>query len=802
MSTLNDFRYSWRALLRNPIIAAVAVISVAAAIGPNAAMFSIMDQTFLAGSLGRAPDSLLGVRLQHENTYDDLSYAEFRELSQSGRAFSEVVASRRAGAGLRIGEARQPVVVQYVTPNFFSVLNVRMAAGRPLSPGRDDAAQDAVPLVISHSLWQRQFAGSSEAIGRTVYLHDRGATIIGVAERGFRGTAMMAQVDVWAPLELRTQAAAQRGDRDLEVLALPQPSVTEHEAARDLETLSRAMELVSPATNRGWTLICWKVGADEARARRFLTFVVLFLCSLVLMVACLNVSTLLLARAAGRRREMAVRMALGAGRWPIFRLLFAEGLLLSAMAWVAGIGLSWVLLKFAPLALPKTIIPMTLTWDVSFRSVLYAGLLGIGAALLFALAPLRQASDPDISQALRAGSPGSRGKRRLSQFAVLIIVQIAVSQALLGGAAVLLRSYEQLGRLRLGFDPNKPVLLLTVAPLASEAGGSGKIRYNDIVDRLSALPGVRRASVTGTLPLSGMGEGAYHVYLDARTGGQRERLEVGATAVGLEYFRTVGTALPFGREFTASDRMGPKTVVANEELVRRAFPELGTPAEALERTLQTEEGAFRLVGIAENGKYSNLRESRQPHMYELLPASSWTAATLLIETRGSPEEMLPAVRQELRAADPRLWIASTTTLARHAKMARYADEISGVIVSSMGLLSLFLAVVGLAGVTAYWVRRRTVEIGIRLALGSTRWEVVNVMTRQAMRPVMAGMALGLLGASLIGQAMAGLMFGVAGVDPISLLGSGFVSLVVTVGATAIPVTRAARVDPMVALRQE
>jgi predicted permease len=801
MPTLGDFRYSWRALLRNPIIATIAVISVAAAIGPNAAMFSIMDQTFLAGSLGHAPDSLLGVRLRHENAYSDLSYADLLELRQSGRAFSEVVASRRAGAGLRIGEAREPVVVQFVTPNFFSALNVRTAAGRPLFPGRDDAAQEAVPLVISYSLWRRHFVGSSEAIGRTVYLNDRSATIVGVAERGFRGTAMMAQVDVWAPLEPRAQAA-QRGDRDLQVLALLRPSVTEQQAARDLEALSRAMALISPATNRGWTLVCWRAGADEARAKWFLTFVVLFLCSLVFLVACLNVSTLLLARAAGRRRELAVRLALGAGRWPIFRLLFAEGLLLSAMAWAAGIGLSWALLKLAPLALPKTIIPMTLTWDVSFRSVLYAGLLGIGATLLFALAPLRQASDPDISHALRAGSPGVRGKRRLSQFAVLIIVQIAVSQALLGGAAVLLRSYEQLGRLRLGFDPNKPVLLLTVAPLASEAGGRGKIRYNDIVDRLSAVPGVTRVSVTGTLPLSGTGEGAYHVYLDAKTGGQRERLEVGATAVGLAYFRTVGTALSFGREFTASDRTGPKTAVANEELVRRAFPELGTPAEALERTLQTEEGAFRLVGIAENGKYSNLRESRQPHLYELLPESSWAAATLLIETRGSPEAMLPAVRQELRVAEPRLWIASTTTLARHATMARYADEISGIVVSSMGLLSLLLAVVGLAGVTAYWVRQRTFEIGIRLAVGSTRWKVIDAMTRQAMRPVIVGMALGLIGASLIGQAMSGLVFGVAGVDPISLLGSGFVSLLVTVGATAIPVTRAARVDPMVALRQE
>jgi hypothetical protein len=298
------------------------------------------------------------------------------------------------------------------------------------------------------------------------------------------------------------------------------------------------------------------------------------------------------------------------------------------------------------------------------------------------------------------------------------------------------------------------------------------------------------------------GERAFHVYLGAKADGPKERLEVRTTSVGLAYFRTIGTALPFGREFTASDVTGPKTVVANEELVRRAFPELGSPAEAAERTLQTEEGALRIVGIAENGKYSDLREPRQPHVYELLPESSWTAATLLIEAFGSREAMVPAVRQELRVAEPRLWIVSTTTLARHVKMARYADEISGVVVTSMGLLSLLLTVVGLAGVTAYWVRRRTVEIGIRLALGSTRWHVVGVMTRQAMRPVMAGMALGLIGAALIGRAMSGLVFGVAGVDPVSLLGSGFVSLVVTVGATAIPVTRAARVDPMVALRQE
>jgi len=783
-------------------MAAVAVISVAAAIGPNSAMFSIMDQTFLTGSLSRAPDSLLGIRLRHENSYEDLSYPEFRELRQSGRAFSELVASRRAAAGLRIGEGRQPVVVQFVTPNFFPVLNVRMAAGRPLLPGQDDAVRDALPLVISHSLWQRQFAGSKEAIGRAVFLHDRSATIVGVAELGFRGTTMMAQVDVWAPLEPRRQSAAQAGDRDLQVFALPRPNVTEKDAARDLASLSRAMELASPAMSRGWALICWRVGADEARARWFLTFVVLCLCLLVLLVACLNVSTLLLARAAARKRELAMRMALGAGRWRIFRLLFAEGLLLSVMAWAAGIGLSWVLLKLAPLALPTAMIPITLTWDVSIRSVLYAALLGIGATLLFAVAPLRQAYSWDISQALRAGTAGGSGKRRLSQFAVLISVQIAVSQALLGGAGVLLRSYQQLGRVRLGFDANQPVLLLNVAPLAPEAGGSRSIRYHDIVNRVAALPGVKRASLASTLPLSGMGGGAYHVYFDAKTSGEGERLEVPTTQIGPAYFRTIGTALPFGRDFTPSDLAGPKTVVANEELVRRVFPELSTPAEAVERTLQTEEGALRIVGIAENGKYSTLRERPQPHLYELLADFSWTGATLLIETRGLPEAMLPAVRQELHLAEPRLWIASTTTLARHVKMARYADEISGVAVSSMGLLALLLAAVGLAGVTAYWVRRRTVEIGIRLALGSTRWEVVDLMTRQAMPPVIAGMALGLMGAFLIGQAMSGLIFGGAGFDPISLFGSGSISFVVTVAATAIPVARATAVDPMVALRHE
>ncbi len=803
MATLSDFSYSWRALLRNPAVSAVAVISVAVAIGPNSAIFSIMDQTFLTGSLGRAPDSLLGVKLRRENTHADLSYAEYRELSRSGRAFSDVVASRRAAAGLRIGGARQPALVQFVTPNFFSVLNVRMAAGRPLFPGRDDDVPDAVPIVISHSLWQRQFAGANEAIGKPVYLNSRNATIVGVAERGFRGTAMMAQIDVWAPLKPGTQTAAQHGRRDLEVLALPRPNVTDRQAAQELESLARDLERADPETNRGWTLVCWRARADQARARGFLTFVVLFLGALVLLVACLNVSTLLLARAAGRRRELAVRTALGAGRWPIFRLLLAEGLLLSAVASAAGIGLSWVLLQLAPLALPKTIVPMAVTWTVSSRSLLYTALLGIGATLLFALAPLRQASDPDITRALRPGGPGARGRQRLSQFAVLIVVQIAVSQALLGGAAVLLRSYQQLGRLRLGFDPSKPMLLVTVAPVASEASGSGKIRYHEIADRISALPGVTRASFTSAMPLSAAGPGApYRVYLGGNTGGQNEPWEVRGASVGLSYFRTIGTALQSGREFTVSDITGPKPVIANEELVRRAFPELGTPAEAVERTLETKEGALRIVGIAENGKYSELRESRQPYLYQPAPQSSWTEATLLIETRGSPEAMLPAVRQELRLAEPRLWIASTTTMARHVKLARYADEISGTIVSSMGLLSLSLAVVGLAGVTAYWVRRRTVEVGIRLALGSTRWQVTRLMTRHAMRPVIAGTALGLIAASLIGRAMSGLVFGVAGFDPISLLASAFVSLVVAVAATAIPVTRAARADPMVALRHE
>jgi putative ABC transport system permease protein len=806
---LSDLTYGARSLTRHRGATIVAVLSMAVAIGPNAALFSIMDRVFLPGGLARAPETVLGVRMRTPTGYDALSLDEYRDLAEQTAVFSDVVAAYRMSGVLALGDTRELVAASLVSTNYLGVLRIRGQSGR-LFAAADDGWTDSVPVVISDDLWRRRLAAAPAAVGTSMVLNERTVTIVGILEPGFRGLNVLSPTDVWAPLGawLTADGATRRlleprDRRALEVMGLLRPGVTTPQARDDLANLAARLTREYPETMADRTFVTWSARDDDRRKRVGVTAVALSLAGLVLLVACTNVATMLLARGEARRRETAVRLALGASRWQLFRLLLAEALLMSAAAALLGLLFAHWLLGLTHALRPVTLLPIVFDFGVDGRVVGYTMLLAFATTAVCALAPMRQAGGRDLVGALRSDAAGyvrRRGFTR-SRFGMLVVAQIAISQILLCGGALLLRSYQHTVTVRPGFDPGRNVLMVTLVTRAGQSGAPAHgARYFALAERASALPGVRAASFIDNPPLSGFGDTM--IRLDRDTAAGPVPMRVPASSVGLGYFGVVGTRLLHGRDFERRDIGTARSIVVNEALVRRVFPSLPGTSDAVGRALGTATGSLEIIGVVEDGTYGSLRESPQPRAFLLAPDVSFASTTLLVETAGPPETLTGPVRDAVRALEPDIWIAGVTSLTDHTRVARVLDEFGAMVAGAMGLLSLLLAAVGLYGLTGFWVQRRMRECGIRIALGATSGDVVSLLQRQAMRPVLAGMVLGLAGGLLLGPVMASLLFGVSPYDPAALGSALIFTFLMGLVATRIPARRCAAIEPGAVLKQD
>jgi predicted permease len=798
--SINDLKYAWRNLLRNRTVTFVVVISLAAAIGPNAALYGLLDQFFLSGGLRHAPESLVQIMMSRNATNRNLSYREYQALRRDSTLFSEIGAVSREGGVLYSEGVRENLAAEMVSTNYFSLLGVKAALGRQFQTV-DNSIQDSVPIIISHALWQRRFSGSADIIGKSLVFRGHHATVVGIAERGFRGYGMVATIDIWVPMERWRNPLLPTDMPGLDVFSLLRTGVTLPQAKLEMRSISKDLSRIYPETNRGYQMNCYFARADSMRSRYVISSSILFLSAMVLAVACINVCTLLLARATGRQRETAIRIAVGAGRRHIFRLLLAEGLLLSVMAAALSIIFTRLLLMAAPSLIPTAATGLSWKLDLNLNVLIYTSLLAIFTTILFALAPAKQTYQFSVVHSLKTGAEGYRGKGRLSSFALLVIVQIALSQALLSGAALLLRSYHQVQQVRLGFDSNRPLLLVNLGP--QRFGKESRVvNYGELVEKVAAIPGVKRATYADDLPLSDHDGFKYKIAKDPASGGQDLYEDVSAVGVGPNYFEIMGTTLLYGDGF---ERQGAqKEVVINRYLAERAFPKLANPAEVIGRFLRTkDQGDLRIIGIAEDGKYGTIRESKQPYLYVRAPESSGASTMLLVETaERRPENLAVKLRQFLSSAESGLVVYTIVPLKEHMRLARFGDELIAWLIGGLGLLSLFLSMVGLGGLAQYWVRRHNREIGIRLAMGATSWGVIRHMEIRALRPVLVGVLLGTAIAIIFERVISNVIFGVAAFDFTSFAASALFTFSVAIVATLIPTSQSGWINPNSILRQE
>jgi predicted permease len=818
-----DLRYGARMLLKHKGFTVVAVLTLALGIGANTAIFSLASALLLRPLPVPQPEQVVAVG-RGDGMADPLSYPDFLQLRERGTTFSGLAVHTLTGLSFSDGDRSATVAGELVSANYFDVLGVRPALGRAFTP-EDDRAPGAHPVaVVTHRFWQRHLAGDGGVIGKTILLNRRRFTVVGVAPAGFAGTNTPFAVDVWMPAMMLPQMmpnfAASLGRRRDELfsgLARLKPGVTLAQAEAEIETINRHLELADPrpggeqadsVADRALKLsrvqgISIPHFRRMARVGTALLFAVV---GTVLLIACANVANLLLARAAARRKEIAVRLALGASRARLVRQLLTESALLAALG--AAVGLLFALWLNRALAAFEPPLPGSWNFELDLRldaaALVFTLALSVVTALAFGLLPAWQASKPDLTAALKdeAGAEGRRAWRRwLNPRDALVVAQVAVSLVLLISAGLFIRSLHYARRIDPGFETKNRLTLELNLEMQGYDEAKVKAFARQAVERLAALPGVVSASAVNALPLGVRGEAA-PVFVEGREVPARGREPyVEDQIVGPDYLRTMGTRLLGGRDFTARDAEGaPRVAIINEAMARRLFP----GEEAIGKRFRVgrpDAAPWEVVGVAADVMF-RLDEEPRPAMYRPLAQQGARWVTLVAHTAAAPQSLAAGFRREVQALDATLPAQEVKTLEAVVSFSLWPTRMAAGLLSAFSLLGLLLASIGIYGVMSYAVARRTREIGVRMALGARGTDVLRLILRRGVALTLTGTVIGLALALAAVRLLAGLLYGVKATDPLTF---GLVSLFligVAVAACFVPARRATKVDPLVALRHE
>ncbi|MGE5359854.1 MAG: ABC transporter permease [Bacteroidales bacterium] len=814
-----DVRHALRGFRAHPGLTAVAVLSLAIGIGPNAAIFSLVDALGFRPLAIQDPNNLLLVSSMAEQaSRGECSYPEFADVKREAATYADVAASAFQGVGIDGGSLEPGLAMGFlVSGNYFSVLGVRPLAGRALTDD-DDRADRPPTMMISERLWRHRFDRDPRILGRTIRLNRTDFHVVGIVPASFNGTGQIAVIgsDVYVPFShartllpmVKPPLVDARGSRRVSVFARLHAGVTLELFRGRLGALGRHLEEAYPDTTRGRRLTV----EYEEKVRRGLWTIIagisLAIVGLILLIACANVAGLLLGRSEARTAEIAVRLAMGASRWRLIRQLLTESAVLSAVGAALGLLLAWWFIMWAPSLVPASPIPIVLDFRLDARLLAFTLATALLAVPAFGLTPALLAARREVFPALKRGSDGGAKASGLRLRHVLVVGQVAVSLALLVSAGLLLRSYANTRAIDPGFVP-RPMVFATMAPqiIGYDETQTHQF-YHTLIERLEAQPGVERASLVRGIPLNSLyGSGA--PVSVAVAGHEPPTGEMGFpifnNIVGKGYFETMGIRLVRGRDFADRDRDGsPYVVVVNQSFARRFWPN-ADPVGQYVRLLPSKptDGArdCQVVGIVQDSKYLSLTEAPRPYLY--LPYEQNRTGEMNVITRGRDTKTLAgAFRRQVTALDRSMPITQLTTIDELLRMASVFEQSVAAVVSVTGTAALFLSVIGLYGVIAFVVARRTREIGIRIALGATPRDVIREVLKGSARLSGAGMAAGLTFAVLAGQVMRGTLYGVSALDPLVFVAVSAVVALIATAAALVPARRAARVDPLVALRCE
>jgi len=808
-------------LLKAPGFTLIAIVTLALGIGANTAIFSVTDKLLVRSLPVKSPEQLVlinSVSVSPHFVGNAFSYPDFSDYRSQNEVFSGLLAFNTAELELKTDDQIERVESEFVSSNYFDVLGVTAARGRTFSAEEDRAPGTQPVVVVSDAFWRKRFGGDPGLIGQTITLNGFPLTVIGVAPRAFNGMILEEPTELWVPALMHPQLAQSkfienRNDRFLLLLGRVKDGLTQPQAEAGLDALAQQIKDANtpPGTiTKGLPFseqhIQFEPGGKgiSILRKRFasplkLTMAVV---GLVLLIACANVAALLLARGVARRKEMAIRLALGATGWRLSRQLLTESLLLALAGGAAGLLLApWLVTLLMKTQSRLDLAQNLLGEGVDRRVLAFTALTAFLAGLVFGVFPAWQSSRANLVPALKEEPGGSSQRERRFNFrSLLVVAQLALAIVVLIGAGLCVKTLRNL----LAIDPGYKAESLVVVPLELDEkkynAARGQAVQQEIIERLGSLPGVESVSYGLVMPLSGS-RYMSSIFAEGRQPLPDEQMAFDASFVGPRYHETMGIRIAEGRGFTEQDREGaPRVVIINETLAQRLFP----GEDALGKRLNLgRPPSLEIIGITADVKHHDLTETSLPHFDLPSMQRKYDSYTnVVVRAKGGADDLIPAVRSELQAVDQALAVKDIKTMSAQIGNTLAANRLASTLIGVFGIVALLLASIGLYGVMAYTVSRRTREIGIRMALGAESHHVMSLVVRQGMALTVIGVALGLGAAFLSTRLTEGLLYGVSATDGATFAIVALILSAVSLAACWIPARRATRVDPMIALRYE
>ena len=811
METLiQDLRYAVRLLAKNPAFTVVTVLTLALGIGANTAIFTVVDAAMLSSLPYKNPERLVQLwetRPNGEMKQLDASYPDYLDWGQQAEVIEGICGYTGWGGSFTLTGGDRPARIEgaRVTASFFSVLGVEPILGRAFSSDEERPGADPT-VILSYGIWQRRFGADPNLVGQRLILDGKGYTVLGVLPRSFQ-FAPMGQSELWVPLVPSSDQVNRRFMHWLDVIARLKPGVSIEHAEAQMSATAARIEQEAPESHTGAGIRVVALHDQVIGSVRPLLLVLLGAVGFVLLIACANVANLLLVRAAARRKEMSIRLALGATPGRLVRQLISESTLLALIGGATGLVLAaWgvdLLIAVIPASQIDSM-PYLRGLTLNVRAFCFTAALSLMTGIVFGLAPAWQSSKLDLHEALKDGGRISSGSTRRRFRSMLVVSEIALAFVLLVGAGLMIRSTLRLLEVKLGFNPENLMTMRVELPFPKYAeDDQTRAFHRQLLTRLEALPGVTGVGTVNWLPMQG-GPGDLLLVKGQAPPPPGQEPKSSTRVVSSSYFRTMGISLLEGRDFTdRDDQTNPQVLIINRSLATRLFAD----QDPIGRQLIFAGGEpkpFEIVGVVDDERVGALDEEAASVVYRPYLQEPWNKLNLVVRSAGNPTSIVNAVTSEVQAIDQDLALYSAATMNQLIadSPSTFLRRYPALLMAVFAAVALMLAAVGIYGVISYSVNQRTNEIGIRIALGAARRDIFTLVLGEGLTLTLIGLGIGLAAATGLTRLLSSLLFGVGTTDPLTFVLIPLILTGAALGACFVPARRAARVDPMFALRHE
>ena len=802
MDTLiKDLRYGVRSFLKRPGFLVIAISTLALGIGATTAMFTVVNSVLLRPLQFPEPEQIVlfeGVNPRQGITESNVSVPDLVDWQQQSQSFEQIAAFFSGGVFISTGDEVERVRASAVSPEFFPLFKTNALRGRVLQAGDLQEGRDVDVVMISYALWQRRFGGTADVLNSKITVQGKPVTIIGIMPAGF---AYPDDCEVWTPFLLNAAKEA-RENRYVNVVARLKPDVPLLQAQTELDTINQRLAQNYVDTNTGWSVRLTELRESLVGELRTSLLILLGAVAFVLLIACANVANLLLARAAYRQKEIALRTALGASRLRVVRQLLTESVMLSLVSGLLGLALSLWLIKLLVAIIPPNT-PRMSEIRIDWRVFAFTFAVTILSGILFGLFPALQTSRPNLNETLKdSGQRGAETGGRNRVGSLLIVSEIALSFILLAGAGLLIKSFLHLREINPGFNADNVLAMrLTLPPGKYKQGEPRAQIYQQLIDRVKTTPGVQSAALVLSLPLGGdtfnVGRG---VIREGRPMTADEQTNAQHLPVSPDYFQTLQIPLKAGRTFTDQDTsQSTKVAIVNETMARALWPN-ENPIGRRFTVWRDEKFPREVVGVVGDTKGSLDKEPGHQMYVPYAQDANWGSLSLVVRTTGEPTALAGSVREAIRAVDKSLPNYNLKTMNDVVSTSAAPRRIPMLLLSAFAGVAMLLAMLGIYGVTSYYVTQRRHEIGIRMALGAQIADVLKLVFRRAMLLALIGIGIGVAGAVAVTRYLTSLLFGVKPIDTLTFVAVAVVLAVVVFVACLVPARRAAKIDPLEALR--